>query len=97
MKIYLQVVLFYIVLKFSYQVLEKNDIFDIYIGMDSLKKNKLNLNFTDDILYSIDKDNNPIELTTFHYNACLSICKNGDMVRLIRNVLKMIFQNQLIF
>jgi len=32
------------------RVVEKYDIFDILIGVNSLKKNKLYLNFTNDIL-----------------------------------------------
>jgi len=68
-----------ITFKDLFRVVEKDDIFDILIGVDSLKKNKLNLNFIDDILYSVDKDNNLIELTKLHYDICLSSCKDSNI------------------
>jgi len=66
-----------IIFKDLFKIVEKNDIFDILIGVDSLKKHKLNLNFIDDTLYTVDQNNNPIKLTEIQYNVCLNRYEDG--------------------
>jgi len=67
-----------IIFKDLFRIVKKNDIFDILIEVDSLKKHKLNLNFIDDTLYTVDQNNNPIKLTEIHYNVCLNSYEDGD-------------------
>ena len=49
------------------RVIEKDDLFELLIGVDSLKKHKLILNFNDDMLYTTDKNNFPIRLAPIYY------------------------------
>ena len=46
-----------ITFKDYFRVIEKNDLFELLIGVDSFKKHKLILNFNDDTLYTTDKNN----------------------------------------
>ena len=46
-----------ITFKDYFRVIEKDDLFELLIGVDSFKKHKLILNFNDDTLYTTDKNN----------------------------------------
>ena len=51
-----------------FRVIEKDDIFDILIGVDSLKNNRFDINLVDDVLYYIDENNNYIKLSDLFYD-----------------------------
>ncbi|ORX47079.1 hypothetical protein BCR36DRAFT_454686, partial [Piromyces finnis] len=59
-----------------FRLVDKDDIFDILIGVDSLKRNRFVINLVDDILYFIDLNNNPIKLTNLCYD--INIYNNGN-------------------
>ena len=61
-----------IAFKDYFRVIEKDDLFEILIGVDSLKKHKLILNFTDDTLYTVDENNQPLKLAPIYYDLRLS-------------------------
>ena len=64
-----------------FRVIEKDDLFEILIGVDSLKKHKLILNFTDDTLYTIDINNLPIKLAPMYYDLRSSVDEENDKVQ----------------
>jgi len=49
-------------------VVEKDDLFDVLIGVDSLKKNKFVINLVTDKLYYIDEKNTYNELANLEYD-----------------------------
>ena len=52
-----------------FRLVEKDDIFDILVGIDTLKRNRFVLNLVDDYLYYFDEDsNNIIKLTRLYYD-----------------------------
>ena len=55
-----------------FRVIDKDDIFDILIGVDSLKKNRFDINLVNDTLYYIDENNNYIKLTNLLYDINLN-------------------------
>ena len=61
-----------------FRVIEKDDIFDILIGVDSLKNNRFDINLVDDTLYYIDENNKYIRLTDLLYDINLN--QNTDEV-----------------
>ena len=61
-----------------FRVIEKDDIFDILIGVDSLKRNRFSLNFVDDSLYYIDPNNSYIKLAHLNYDINLPDNNKGN-------------------
>ncbi|ORX45006.1 hypothetical protein BCR36DRAFT_458154, partial [Piromyces finnis] len=59
-----------------FRLVDKDDIFDILIGVDSLKRNRFVINLVDDTLYFMDLSNNPIKLTNLCYD--INIYNNGN-------------------
>ena len=52
-----------------FRLVEKDDIFDILIGIDTLKRNRFVINLVDDYLYYVDEDSNNItKLTRLYYD-----------------------------
>ncbi|OUM56112.1 hypothetical protein PIROE2DRAFT_65720, partial [Piromyces sp. E2] len=51
-----------------FRIVEKDDIFDVLIGIDSLKKNRFDINLVEDKLYYIDENNKTIELANLYYD-----------------------------
>ncbi|OUM56341.1 hypothetical protein PIROE2DRAFT_19082, partial [Piromyces sp. E2] len=47
----------------------KDDIFDILIGVDSLKRNRFDINLVNDTLYYIDENEHPIKLSDLLYDV----------------------------
>ena len=54
--------------KDHFRVIEKDDIFDILIGVDSLKKNRFDINLVNDTLYYIDNDYTSHKLADLFYD-----------------------------
>jgi len=61
-----------------FRVIEKSDLFNILIGIDSLKRNRFDLNFADDTLYVINNDNESITLAPLYYDINLPISDYGQ-------------------
>ena len=61
-----------------FRVIEKDDIFDILIGVDSLKNNRFDINLVDDTLYYIDENNNYIKLADLFYDINLNNTYKDD-------------------
>jgi len=61
-----------------FRVIDKDDLFEILIGVDSLKKHKLILNFTDDYLYTTDNNNLLLKLASIYYNLRLNNNEKDD-------------------
>ncbi len=61
-----------------FRVIEKDDIFDILIGVDSLKNNRFDINLVDDILYYIDENNKYIKLTDLLYDINFNHTSSED-------------------
>jgi len=59
-----------------FRVIGKDDIFDILIGVDSLKNNRFDINLVGDTLYYIDENNKYISLTDLLYDINLN--QNSD-------------------
>ena len=55
----------------NFRVIEDNNLFDILVGIESLKKNRFNLNFVKDKLYYIDHNNKETELAQLYYDIKL--------------------------
>ena len=51
-----------------FRVVEKDDLFDVLIGVDSLKKNRFDINLVTDKLYYIDEKNTYHELANLEYD-----------------------------
>jgi len=56
------------VFKDQFRVIEKDDLFDILIGVDSLKKNRFDLNLVENSLNYINESNQPTKLTELFYD-----------------------------
>ena len=54
-----------------FRKIEKDDIFDILIGVDTLKRNRFDINLVNDTLYHIDDDNNFVKLASLFYDVNL--------------------------
>jgi len=63
-----------------FRVIEKDDLFELLIGVDSLKKHKLILNFNDDTLYTTDKNNFPIRLAPIYYDLRLNADEENNEI-----------------
>eukprot|EP00833_Pecoramyces_ruminatium_P015176 jgi/Orpsp1_1/1189208/evm.model.d7180000070286.1 len=72
--------------KDNFRVIEKDDLFEILIGVDSLKKHQLILNYTDDSLYTIDENNIPIKLAPIYYDLCFNEGKENKERGEVENV-----------
>jgi len=55
----------------NFRVIDDNKLFDILIGIDSLKKNRFDLHFGNDILYHINHNNQGEELGQLYYDINL--------------------------
>ena len=51
-----------------FRIIEKDDIFEVLIGIDSLKKNRFDINLVKNKLYYIDENNNSTELVDLYYD-----------------------------
>ena len=61
-----------------FRVIEKDDIFDILIGVDSLKNNRFDINLVNDTLYYIDEKNNYIKLADLSYDININNTYKDD-------------------
>ena len=52
-----------------FRIIEKDNLFDILIGVDSLKKNRFILDFVNDTLYYVDNNNNYHKLSDLQYDT----------------------------
>ena len=63
-----------------FRKIDKDDIFDILIGIDTLKRNRFDINLVNDTLYHIDENNNPIELASLFYDVSLSPSESTNRI-----------------
>jgi len=57
--------------KENFRVIDDNKLFNILIGIDSLKKNRFDLHFVNDKLYHINHNNQGEELGQLYYDIIL--------------------------
>jgi len=55
----------------KFRVIEKSDLFDLLVGIDSLKRNRFILDFVNDKLYLIDNSDNNVEIAHLRYDIKL--------------------------